>query len=170
MDDKPLTRKALAAALGVSGAMVTKAARRGMPTHSVEAARRWRAASVRERAGSAPPPAAPPADGAHVSYQEARRREAVARATAAETDVAERRGELIAVERLRRVMGARMVPAREILRGVGARVGPLVAGLDAAQAAAALDAEMRRVEAELRALADDFANLKGATDAEAQIH
>lgn len=37
-----MTKKELAALLGISGAMVTKLAKRGMPTDSLERAQRWR--------------------------------------------------------------------------------------------------------------------------------
>lgn len=37
-----MLRKDLAEALNISGAMVSKLAKRGMPTHDIEAARRWR--------------------------------------------------------------------------------------------------------------------------------
>lgn len=37
-----MTKQELAAMLGISGAMVSKLAKRGMPTHSVDAAQRWR--------------------------------------------------------------------------------------------------------------------------------
>lgn len=37
-----MTKKELAALLGISGAMVTRLAKRGMPTDSLERAQRWR--------------------------------------------------------------------------------------------------------------------------------
>ena len=40
---KPLTQAALAQALGVAPSRVTKMKSEGMPTHSIEAAREWRA-------------------------------------------------------------------------------------------------------------------------------
>lgn len=52
-------RKTIAAALGVDAAIITRDARRGMPVHSIEAARAWREQHVRPR--SAPPPDDPPA-------------------------------------------------------------------------------------------------------------
>jgi hypothetical protein len=39
---KRMLMKDLALALGISGAMVSKLAKRGMPTHDADAARRWR--------------------------------------------------------------------------------------------------------------------------------
>lgn len=39
---KQMLRKDLALALGISGASVSKLAKRGMPTHDVDAAHRWR--------------------------------------------------------------------------------------------------------------------------------
>lgn len=42
MSKRKLTQKELAVALGVSQANVTKLKARGMPVHSIEAARRWR--------------------------------------------------------------------------------------------------------------------------------
>lgn len=41
-----MLKKDLAEALGISGAMVSKLAARGMPTHSIAAARHWRAANL----------------------------------------------------------------------------------------------------------------------------
>lgn len=41
-----MLKKDLAEALGLSGAMVSKLAARGMPTHSIAAARQWRAAHL----------------------------------------------------------------------------------------------------------------------------
>jgi hypothetical protein len=46
--EKP-SQTALAAALGIDPAMVTRYGRKGMPLHSIEAAQAWRSANVRVR-------------------------------------------------------------------------------------------------------------------------
>lgn len=46
MSTKPPTQEEIAAELGVSGAAVSKLKARGMPTHSADAARAWRAAHL----------------------------------------------------------------------------------------------------------------------------
>lgn len=46
--EKP-TQKAIAVALGVGPAMVTRYAKKGMPLHSIEAAKTWRSENVRVR-------------------------------------------------------------------------------------------------------------------------
>lgn len=104
----------IARALGISPARITALKARGMPVHSVEAAAEWRTLHLREHVhrrhapgpaappGPAPPPAAAPApaqtpaaDAGHVTYNEARRREAVARAILAERAAAQQAGELV---------------------------------------------------------------------------
>lgn len=124
----------------------------------------------RPRARAAQPDAAPP--GEPTDYGHWRTRRERAEAIASEDALRKARGQLVAVEDIRRVFGRRLVGARDILRSVGARVGPLVAGLGAGQAGAALDEEMRRVEAELRALADDLETtaLTGGLDHDATRH
>lgn len=60
-----MTLKDLAAALGISGPMVSRLVKRGMPTDSVERARRWRHRHLNplqmkgQRIGSPPSPAPP---------------------------------------------------------------------------------------------------------------
>ena len=73
---KKMLRKDLAAELGISGAMVSKLAKRGMPTDSVERAQRWRKRHLEPgrvkgsrfdpnyTAPPAPEPAVPPAPAA----------------------------------------------------------------------------------------------------------
>lgn len=53
-----MLRKDLAEALGLSAASITKQAKRGMPTHDVEAARRWRERHLEIARRKSPPPAA----------------------------------------------------------------------------------------------------------------
>lgn len=50
----------IATALQIDKALVTRYKQRGMPVHSIEAARAWKYANVRLRIGRAPPPAAAP--------------------------------------------------------------------------------------------------------------
>ncbi len=59
-----LTQTELARALGVDAAVISRDKRRGMPTDSIEAARAWRARTLRPRMRNMPthrpPPPAPP--------------------------------------------------------------------------------------------------------------
>ena len=52
---KRLTQEALGAKLGISQSLVARLAKRGMPTDSVAAARRWRAANLDPTRGGKPP-------------------------------------------------------------------------------------------------------------------
>ncbi|WP_235823225.1 hypothetical protein [Azohydromonas sediminis] len=137
-----------------------------MPADDVFAAAAWRAAHTQRlrpiTVAAAPAPAAPAAAQGETASDltrallEARLQRERAEAAKAELAASRLSGELVRVEDMRRAIGRRLVAAREVLRSVGSRVGPLLAGLDPASAAAALDAEMARVEGELRALADDL--------------
>lgn len=154
--DAKLTQAALARALGVTAPAIVKWKRQGMPTDSIEAAQAWRAARVRPRVK--PKPAAEPAPvaaGEHVSYHEARRRRELAQALAAERDLRVRAGELVEVEAVIAVLARRFTVARDRLLGIGARVGPQCAGLNASQASALIDAEVHDALAEISGASDD---------------
>jgi hypothetical protein len=84
----------IARGLGLSGAAVTKLKKAGMPVHSLEAARAWREQRVRPRVKSKPAEAAP-AEAGHVSLHEAKRREALAKATMLERENLKQAGELL---------------------------------------------------------------------------
>jgi hypothetical protein len=56
---KPITQAELAQQLGISGALVSKLRKRGMPVDDVEAARQWRRRNVAPYAKCPAPPPAP---------------------------------------------------------------------------------------------------------------
>lgn len=104
------TRTEIAAALGVTPALVTRYGKAGMPTNDIAAARVWKSANVRQRvsgsmakkkkpakkvatkraARAKPPPPNP--------YQDARTAQAIADAEDAQLRVLERRGVLVHVD------------------------------------------------------------------------
>ena len=63
----------------------------------------------------------------HVTYDEARRREAVARALMTERDAAVQAGELVLVADVRHTLGTRCVSAREHLMLMSSRLAPVLA-------------------------------------------
>lgn len=134
----------IARALGISPARVTALKARGMPTCSVEAAAEWRTLHLREHVHRRPepgvqPPAsvsaavtavAPAPDAGHeMSYVEARRREAVARAVLAELEVRERAGELVRADEWSAALAKRVVAFREGLLQLPARLAPELAAV-----------------------------------------
>jgi hypothetical protein len=140
------SQAAIAHALGVSPARITALKARGMPTCSVEAAAQWRALHLREHVHRkrAPEPVAPAAsapaadtavapalalEAGHVSYTEARRREAVARAILAEHAAAEQAGQLVRVDEWSAALAKRVVAFREGLLQLPARLAPELAAV-----------------------------------------
>lgn len=65
-------------------------------------------------------------DLANMEYEEARRREMVARASMQELDLAQRRGELVEIEEVARVVGEEYARARANLRAVPSSVAAMV--------------------------------------------
>lgn len=142
-------RKDLAALLGVSPSTVTRDAAAGMPTDSLDAARRWRAENRRQ---NTPPPGrepqgqpvypadltAPPADLAGLSYADWRKRREAAEAQEAELRLAESRGELVRAAEVRASVAKWAAAMREAWLSMPARVVPLLA-------AAATPADMENV-------------------------
>lgn len=138
-----LSQRALATALGLSPAMVTKLKKAGMPVDSVAAAQWWRSAHQRLRAstGTVPPavagsatagnarapatPAAPPSDN---GYSAARARRELAEAERAEDELRKARGQLVAWEDVQR--GGFEV-ARALRDALEAAVNPLAAEMAA---------------------------------------
>jgi hypothetical protein len=87
--------------------------------------------------------AAPSPAATAVTYDEARRREAVARAEMAEREAALQAAELVPVADVRRALAARLTAARERLVGMSSRLAPLVAAeTDALACAALIDQEV----------------------------
>lgn len=107
-----------------------------------------------------------PAEGeaeGYVSYQEARRREAVARAVLAEREAAVQAGQLVEVEKVLFVLGRRYSVARDRLLGIPSRIAPQAAGLDAHQAEVLIEQEIVDALAEISGASDDLrASVPGA--------
>ena len=96
--------------------------------------------------------------GEHVSYDEARRREAVATARIREREAALQAGTLVEVDKLRDVMGKHLVAAREIAMSCGARLAPVVAAeSDIATVHRLIDLEMHRMLHEIAGTDYDLA-------------
>lgn len=143
--ETPPSQAAIARALGLSPARVCVLKARGMPTHSAEAAAEWRRLNLREHlhrkgappsaqgsaAGSiaAPPPGDPGRDAGFVSYSEARRREAVARAILAERAAAEQAGELVRAAEVTHSLAAAFSHFRTGLLQLPARLAPELAAV-----------------------------------------
>lgn len=141
-----MSRKDLAAVLGVTPATVTRDAAAGMPTHDIDAARRWRQENRRARvsppprAGHAQPPegavAAGPAqmpgrqpepddDGGDYWTNRARRERA--EADLAELKLAEQMGQLVRAADVRSSLSKRLAATREALLQIPARLAPVLA-------------------------------------------
>lgn len=135
-------RKDLAKQLGVSAATVTRDAAAGMPTHSLEAAREWRAQHRRPRA--TPPPraghagfpegavAAGPASVADEpagenGYWLSRARREAAEAELAELKLAELQGQLVRADAVRAAIARQAAGLRESLLQMPARLVPILA-------------------------------------------
>jgi len=150
----------LAAALGLHPSVVARDKARGMPTHTVEAARAWRLANVRARmdtptreGASLTSAAAPaPEPNAATEYANARARREVAEANLAELRMREQSGELVKVDQVRAEIARIAVHTRESLMNLASRLAPVVAAeTDQAKIEQLLEDEFRYV---LIALAD----------------
>lgn len=140
--DKPLTQTALAQALGLSKAAITKLKQQGMPVHSVAAARAWRKVSqnvaLQKPDAGAPPPTVPPAppeqraqhppvSDVAESFHEARARKESRSADMIELDLAKKRGALIEVDEVRSAYARRAAGLREALMQIPARLAAVLA-------------------------------------------
>ena len=159
-------RKDLAVALGVSAATVTRDAAAGMPTHSVDAAREWRAANRRARVS--PPPrsghaavpegataAGPPripstAAGVDASgatsddYWTSRARREAAEAKIAERKLAELDGILIRADDVRAALARKAAAFREGIMQIPSRLAAVLAAeTSQAKVHDLLEAELR---------------------------
>ncbi len=147
-----LTLAAYARHRGCSRPAVSKALREKRITLTAEglidpvaADAQWQA-RTRPRATAKPAAAELPlsADAAGVSYQEAKRRQAVADMLQAERLEAEQRGELLRREVMERVVGDLAAALKQRVMQVKARLAPLLAAeTDVAKVSAMLDAELR---------------------------
>jgi phage terminase Nu1 subunit (DNA packaging protein) len=147
----------IAAALGVTPAVVTRLKARGMPVHDIEAARVWRMQHVRARVTAPPPagaPAVPPAaapTGARDSdgddgYWHSRSRREAAEAELAELKLAEQRGDLVRAADVRAAYAKRAAGLREALLQIPARLASVLAAeTDHARVHDTLQAELHAV-------------------------
>jgi hypothetical protein len=145
-----LTQRDIAAALGVTPAMVCRWRAKGMPTTSTEAAAAWRAEHVRPRAQAAGNPVrrvpAAPAGQAVPSYSESRARREHAEALRAERAAALEAGELVRVEDVKRLWARACSEVKERFLGLPDRVAPLVTPMTEQSAvAAALASEVHEI-------------------------
>lgn len=153
---RPPRKVSIARALGVSGASVTRYARRGMPCTSIEEALAWRAANIppglwrtgAASAGATPPPAAEAApalsDSAKLMRARAAREEH--EAELARLRRLEVEGKTLLVDDHRKIVFEFARRARDALMQVPSRCAPLVAAEpDQLACRRILDAEVRGV-------------------------
>lgn len=95
------------------------------------------------------PAAAPAANGEHVTYTEAKRREAVARAIMAERELALQAGELVRVALVRDTWGRLLGEAKARLLNMPSRLAPLVHAVSQQQAHEAIRREVHEVLTDL---------------------
>jgi phage terminase Nu1 subunit (DNA packaging protein) len=130
----------LAKALGVSPAVVSRDKARGMPVHSIDAAKQWRLAHVRARIQArhpdAPTVATPPAAAAAAAssggdddgqYWQSRARREAAEANLAELKLAEQRGQLVRAADVRASYAKRAAGLREALLQIPSRLAAVMA-------------------------------------------
>ncbi len=131
-----IAQKDLAIGLGVSQALVSDYVRRGMPVASVEAAREWRVANVRVRAGAAGVPPEVTAEGQTApkalapDYHEARALREAEEARLAQLRRMELEGELIRMEAVRIASAGVLASTRESLLQIPARMATVLAAED----------------------------------------
>jgi hypothetical protein len=153
MGDVWMTISAWAATLGISRQAAHKAVKRGqipLVEGRLEATRAtaiYRATTrqrVRHQTASAS------SDAAQMSYDEARRRQAVAEACRAEVELAARMGELVSAADVRAVFARHMVAARDRLLNISSRLAPVLANeADAVRIANLIDEEVHQALGEL---------------------
>ena len=162
-----MKQKDLAEALGLHKSVLSRYVRKGLPTHSVEAAKAWYSQNigVRSRSDAKPArvevdPASAPVDvirasvvsgpGSEEGFQEARTRREIAEANLAEMREAELEGKLIRVEVIRAAWAKRVASTRDALLQIPSRLSPtLAAQSDVDQVARLLEEELRQALAEL---------------------
>lgn len=151
-----LPQNQLAVALGVSASVITRDKARGMPTHTIEAARQWRSENVRARvlpvsqlrvaSGRQAPESAAASDSEDGNYWQSRARREAAEAELAELKLAEQRGDLMRREVAQREVSSLAAAFRDALMQSKARLVPLLLDMgDARQIEQLLDAEYRLV-------------------------
>ena len=170
-----MKQKDIAEALGLHKSVLSRYVRKGMPTHSVEAAKAWYTQNIGVRSRTEPSPARveaeayvpPPAPvfpalggkivagvvsgpGSDEDFQAARTRREIAEANLAEMREAELEGKLIRVEVIRAAWAKRVASTRDALLQIPSRVSPtLAAQSDVDQVARLLEDELRQALAEL---------------------
>jgi hypothetical protein len=129
-----LSRKEIAAGLGIDPGLVTRYRRAGMPSTSIQEAAAWKAANVRQRITARAPvnghtptkPEAPPAPAAN-PYQDARTRWAIAEANERELSLLERKGVLVHRDKVRTEVARLLVGLRQSMLQMPARLQSVLA-------------------------------------------
>lgn len=136
-------QKDIAQALGLHKSVLSRYVRKGMPTHSIEAAKFWYGQNIGVRSrtdAEAPdtPQATPPVGHAsHIfpkqaepanseGFQAARTRREVAEANLAEMREAELQGKLIRVDLVRSAWARRVASTRDALLQIPSRLAPVL--------------------------------------------
>jgi hypothetical protein len=164
-----MKQKDLAEALDLHKSVLSRYVRKGMPTHSVEAAKSWHTQNVGVRSrsqgaapdssldlGSYPDPVAPAFPplgagfGTDEDFQAARTRREIAEANLAEMREAELEGKLIRVDAIRAAWAKRVSSTRDALLQLPSRLAPVLAAqTDVDQVARVLEDGLRQALAEL---------------------
>jgi len=125
-----MNQRELAEALNVDPAVVTRLKARGMPVHSVEAAREWRLAHGRRNRIATAPRAtrAAPAAGSHTEQLlEARLLRERSDAQTAAIKLAELQGEVVRVDTIKLLFGRVLTDCKTKFLGLPSRMAPLLA-------------------------------------------
>lgn len=145
-----LTQADIAAALQIDPAMVTRYKARGMPMHSIEAARAWKSRHVRPRVNPRACAAAEESQASIPDYQLSKAVREAAEAQMAQLKLAEQKGEVIRVDAVRARLANILSSTRDSLLQIPARLAPVLAAeSDAARVHDLLQAELHQALARL---------------------
>jgi phage terminase Nu1 subunit (DNA packaging protein) len=168
----PRSQNHLAELLGISRSTCSDSVKRGMPTDSLEAAQAWRNAFLdparRKQAKPAPevlqPLEQPPEP--EETFDEARTRDMVSTANLREMAEAKRRGELIEVAAVTKVLASDYATTRDALLQLPARLGPMLAAeKDPATVQRLLHAEIHQALVTLAGTPDSLREIASRGDA-----
>jgi hypothetical protein len=128
-----VSKASIARHLDVSGALITRYTREGMPTTSLEEAEAWYQENVNRRVRDVP------------DYQESRARREAAEAELAELKAAQLRSELAPVADFERQMAIEAARVREAVLQLADRLAPVLEMRPIGFIRTTLDTEARRV-------------------------
>lgn len=141
--DKP-TQTAIAAALGLTRSRITAMKDKGMPTHSIEAAKAWRKENHNIARRKATPDNQLEALDFELTHDEARTRREIAEASTAEMKEAEMRGQFLKKAEVDAAVFEISRAMRDGLTNCSRRIAAEVAGMTTADACeAVIDREHR---------------------------